>query len=91
MISFTDAELQRTKIKLFQQGVDRSTLVSTELPQDLMLVEYEIGDTLYCDAVRSATQTAVFDVFYDKVTAAGGKIISLTRMIGLIPPKLYQG
>lgn len=91
MIEFTEAELRKTKIKLFQQGVDKSSLAPTELPQDLLLIEYEIGETLYCDAVRSATQVAAFDVFYDKVSAAGGKILSITNMIGLIPPKLYQG
>ena len=91
MITFTDTELQRTKIKLFQQGVDRSSLVSTELPQDLLLVEYQIGETLYCDACRAAKKVEAFDVFYDKVNAAGGRILSITGMIGNIPPKLYQG
>ena len=91
MIKFTDEELQRTKIKLFEQGVDRTALDSTELPQDLLLIEYQIGETLYCDACRAAKKVDAFDVFYDKVSAAGGTIISITGMIGNIPPKLYQG
>jgi len=91
MIEFNETELVGPKVKIFQQQFDKDAIVNSELPQDLILVEYEINDKLYCDACRAAKKVDAFDLFYDKVNALGGKIISMTSSIGYIPPRLYQG
>lgn len=77
------------RVRVFGQDIDRDNLVASELPQDLVLVEYEIDGTLYCDGVRTARQVHAFDLFYDKVAAQGGKIINIISRVGKIPPKQY--
>ena len=77
------------RVRVFGQGIDRDNLVANELPQDLVLVEYEIDGTLYCDGVRTARQVHAFDLFYDLVAAKGGKILNIISRVGKIPPKQY--
>ena len=77
------------RVRVFGQGIDRETLVPSELPQDLVLVEYEIDGTLYCDGVRTARMVHAFDLFFDQVNAKGGKIINIINCVGRISPKQY--
>ena len=59
------------------------------LPTDIHLIEYRIGETLYCD-VRCYKKVPIFDVYFDKLNPLGGKIISITNGYGKIKPKLFQ-
>lgn len=86
----TQIELSdNARVRVFGQGIDRDNLVASELPQDLILVEYEIDGTLYCDGVRSARMVDAFDLFFDQVNAKDGKIINMINCVGKIPPKNY--
>ena len=79
------------RVRVFGQDIDRDNLVASELPQDLVLVEYEIDGTLYFDSVRAYKTVDIFDFYYDRVSAQGGKVISITNGFGRIKPKLYTG
>lgn len=59
-------------------------------PSDLHVVEYMIGDTLYCDAARSYRTSKIFNVFYDRLKEVDGKIISITQFHGRINPRLWN-
>ena len=90
-ITFTTEEKQLLKFKVFDQNVQKSEMVHSELPTDIHLVEYEVGDNLYVDMVRAHKMVDIFDSYYDKLAAVGGTLISISNGYGKIKPKLYQG
>ena len=90
-ITFTAEENAAAKITVFEQNVDRDNFDDRELPTDIHLVEYEIDGTLYVDSVRAYKTVDIFDFYYDRVSAKGGAIISITNGFGRIKPKPYTG
>ena len=90
-ITFTKDEKQLLKFKVFDQNVDPKEINDSDLPTDIHLVEYSIGDTLYFDSVRAYKAVDIFDPYYDKLKALGGELISITSGYGNIKPKLFQG
>jgi hypothetical protein len=89
-ISFTTEEKHLLKCNIFDQNIDPQNLDEPNLPTDIHLVEYEIDGTLYVDSVRAYKKVDIFDPYYDKLSAIGGKLISITNGYGRIKPKLFQ-
>ena len=90
-LTFTEDEKQLLKFKVFRQEVDPSELDNKELPSDIHLVEYTIGDDLYVDACRAYKKVDIFDAYYDKLSKVGGTLISITSGFGNIRPNMFQG
>ena len=90
-ITFTTEEKQLLKFTVFDQNVNTADMVDSELPTDIHLVEYEVGDVLYVDMVRAYKMVDIFDVYYDKISAVGGVLNSITNGYGRIKPKLFNG
>ena len=90
-ITFTSDEKQLLKFRLYDQNVNVQDMNHSELPTDIHLVEYEVGETLYVDMVRAYKMVDIFDPYYDKLSAIGGTLISITNGYGKIKPKLYTG
>ena len=87
-INFTADEKQLLKFTVFDQDIQKTDIVDSELPTDIHLVEYEVAGTLYVDMVRAYKKVAIFDVYYDKIKE-DGKMISISSGYGRIKPKLY--
>ena len=87
----TSQENKLAKITIFEQDIDRSNFDDRELPTDIHLVEYTVGETLYVDTVRAYKSVDIFDFYYDKITPLGGVINSITNGYGRVKPKLYTG
>jgi len=90
-ISFTSEEKRLLKCNIFDQNIDPQNLDEPNLPTDIHLVEYEIDGTLYVDSVRAYKKVDIFDPYYDKLSAIGGKLISITNGYGRVKPKLFSG
>lgn len=90
-LSFTAEEKRLLKFTVFDQNIDRENFDDTELPTDIHLVEYTIGEVLYVDSVRAYKKVDIFDVYYDKLKALGGELVSITSGFGRIKPKLFTG
>ena len=87
----TAEENKLAKITVFEQNINRASFDDRELPTDIHLVEYQVGETLYVDTVRAYKTSDIFDFYYDKVTPLGGYIVSITNGYGRVKPKLYTG
>ena len=90
-ITFTSEERQLLKFRLYDQNVNVQDMNDSELPTDIHLVEYEVGETLYVDMVRAYKMVDIFDPYYDKLTPLGGTILSISNGYGKIKPKLFSG
>ena len=90
-ITFTTDEKRLLKCNIFDQNIDPTNLDEPNLPTDIHLVEYEVDGTLYVDSVRAYKKVDIFDAYYTKLQAVGGKMISITSGFGRIKPKLFQG
>ena len=90
-INFTADEKQVLKFTVFDQDVQKTDIVDSELPTDIHLVEYEVAGTLYVDMVRAYKKVDIFDAYYDKLKALNGTLISISNGYGKIKPKLFQG
>ena len=90
-LTFTEEEKQSLKFKVFLQNVVPTELNNKELPTDIHLVEYTIGDDLYVDACRAYKKVDIFDTYYDKLKEVGGTLVAITNGFGNIKPKLFQG
>ena len=90
-LTFTADEKRLLKCNIFDQNIDPNNLGEPNLPTDIHLVEYEVDGTLYVDSVRAYKKVDIFDAYYDKLSAVGGKMISITSGFGRIKPKLFQG
>ena len=82
--------LKQREVIIFSANIKREELNDSELPTDIHLVEYRIGETLYCDAVRCYKKVPIFDVYFDKLKRLGGTLISITNGYGKIKPNLFQ-
>lgn len=89
--TITSQENTAAKITIFEQNIDLSTFDDSELPTDIHLVEYEVGETLYVDIVRAYKASDIFDFYFDKVNPMGGVIQAITNGYGKVKPKLYNG
>jgi hypothetical protein len=89
--TITSEENKLAKITVFEQNIDRANFDDTELPTDIHLVEYQVGETLYVDTVRAYKASDIFDFYYDKLTPLGGDILSITNGYGRVKPKLFSG
>ena len=87
----TTEENKLAKITVFEQNIDRANFDDKELPTDIHLVEYQVGETLYVDTVRAYKSSDIFDFYYDKITPLGGYIVSITNGYGRVKPKLFTG
>ena len=84
------AEAQRQEVRIFISNLNKSEFDDSQLPTDIHLVEYTVGETLYVDAVRSYKMVKIFDVYYDKLRPLGGEVKSITSGYGRIKPKLFK-
>lgn len=91
-LTWTDedrATATRSEVYLFSTGVDREDIKKNpDLPTDIHIVEYQIDETLYCDAVRSPKKINIFDVYYDRLKGVG-TIISISSGYGTVNPKMW--
>ena len=89
-LTWTKEEKRFLKCNIFEQGIDPKALNDSELPTDIHLVEYTVGETLYVDSVRAYKKADIFDAYHDKL-ADKGKVISITNGYGKVKPKLFSG
>tara|TARA_Y100000766_G_C18685598_1_gene496909 strand:+ start:278 stop:571 length:294 start_codon:yes stop_codon:yes gene_type:complete len=89
-LTWTTEEKQLLKCNIFAQGINPKELNNAELPTDIHLVEYTVGETLYVDSVRAYKAVDIFDAYFDKL-AGTGEILSITNGYGNIKPKLFNG
>jgi len=76
------------KCQLVEQNICPDSFDDTELPTDVHLVKYSIGNKTFHDAVRAYTKVDIFDAYYDKLDGQG-VIHSIVSGYGRIKPKLY--
>lgn len=84
---FTAKELRSCIIH--DQDICPDSFDDSQLPTDIHLVRYRIGDVTFTDAVRSFSLTDAFDVYYDKLKGIG-TVESIKSGYGRIKPKLYN-
>jgi len=89
-LEFNKADYDTMKCKIHDQDVDPTNFDDTELPTDIHIVEYTIGDKTYYDAVRAHKAVDIFDIYYDKTKALGGTVVAIRNGYGKIKPKLYN-
>lgn len=89
-IEFNKTDFETMKCKIHDQDVDLTAFDDTELPTDIHIVEYTLGDKTYYDAVRAHKAVDIFDIYYDKTKEVGGKVIAIRNGYGKIKPKLYN-
>lgn len=67
--------------------------LEAQLPTDLHLVEYTLGDEFYVDGVRAHTKVDIFDFYYDFLKEEGlpFQIKSIRSGYGKIKPELFKG
>ena len=87
-IEFTTEELKKMKCQVMDQAICPDTFNDSELPTDVHIVTYKIGDEVIFDVVRAYTMTDIFDAYYDRI-AGKGEILSIKNGYGKIKPKLY--
>lgn len=92
--------MNKDKIKILFENTTEEEVreLDAELPTDTYLVEYERGQDLYIDAVRTHKMSLIFDHYYDKLNAearqgliSNFRIVSIRFGYGRVKPKLYQG
>lgn len=88
-ITFTAEERNLLKCNIFDQNIDPKSMDEASLPTDIHLVEYEVSGTLYVDQVRAYKKVDIFDAYYDKLSAIGGTLLSITNGYGRVKPKLF--
>lgn len=86
---FSIGSLRDTKLCLVEENIIPDTFDDTQLPTDVHIVRYRIGDRTYFDAVRSYTMVDIFDVYHDRL-ADKGEVISIESGFGCIKPNLYS-
>ncbi len=94
MIEWTEVdktEAQRKDVIVHRSGVSSENFDDKGLPTDIHLVRYDLDGKTYCDAVRANKKSDIFDVYYDKITPKGGKVIDIKCGYGNIRPNLWKG
>jgi len=85
-LQFTGKETK--SIQIVAQELDINKFDDKQLPSDVHIVTYEIGDTTYYDAVRAYTMVDIFDAYYDKLKDTG-TVSKIKSGYGNIRPNLY--
>ena len=80
--------MTKSKIQIVEEKIVPDTFNDSELPTDVHLVTYKIGDETLFDAVRAYAKVDIFDEYYDKVKGKG-EVISIKSGYGRIKPILY--
>jgi hypothetical protein len=76
-------------LKLIHENCDLSVKQSKNLPQNALIVSYNVEDKLYHDIVQSYAKVKVFDAYYDRF--GKDSILSINLTNGRISPRLYGG
>ena len=76
------------KIQIVEEGIVPDSFDDSQLPTDIHIVTYKVGDEITFDAVRAYAKVDIFDEYYDKLKGKG-EIISIKSGYGKIKPKLY--
>jgi len=85
-LQFTGKETK--SIQIVAQELDIDKFEHKNLPSDVHVVTYNIGDTTYYDAVRAYTMVDIFDAYYDKLKDTG-TVSKIKSGYGTIRPNLY--
>jgi hypothetical protein len=85
-LQFTGKETK--SIQIVAQELDIDKFDHKNLPSDVHVVTYNIGDTTYYDAVRAYTMVDIFDAYYDKLKDTG-TVSKIKSGYGTIRPNLY--
>ena len=88
-IEFTAEQLKLMKCQVMDQEIVPDKFDDSELPTDVHIVEYMVGDEKFFDVVRAYTMVDIFDPYYDKLKGVDGHILSIKNGYGRIKPKLY--
>ena len=80
--------MTKTKIKIVEECISPDTFDDRNLPSDVHIITYKIGNEVQFDAVRAYTMVDIFDVYYDKIKDKG-QIHSIQSGYGKIRPNLY--
>ena len=83
------AEARRREVIFFRLGVSPEDFDDKGMPTDVHLIRYDLDGTTHCDAVRANKMADIFDVYYDKISPEGGKVIDIKSGFGTIKPKLW--
>ena len=86
---FDKTEARRREVLFFRLGVSPESFDDKGMPTDVHLIRYDLDGTTHCDAVRANKMSDIFDVYYDKITPQGGKVIDIKSGFGTIKPKLW--
>lgn len=76
------------KCQIVEQDICPASFDDKELPTDVHIITYSVGDLKCHDAIRAYTKVDIFDVYYDKLKGVG-TIHSIQSGFGRIKPKLY--
>ena len=76
------------KIQIVSEGITPDSFDDKQLPTDVHIVTFKIGDEIHFDAVRAYSKVDIFDDYYDKLKGKG-EIISIKSGYGTIKPNLY--
>ena len=76
------------KCQIIQQDICPDTFDDRELPTDLHIIKYLVGDVTCFDAIRAYNKVDIFDAYYDKLKDIG-QIIEIKSGFGRIKPKLF--
>ena len=80
--------MTKSKIRIVEECISPDTFDDRDLPSDVHIITYKIGDEVQFDAVRAYTKVDIFDEYYDKLRGTG-EIISIESGYGRIKPLLY--
>ena len=78
----------KLKCQVHAQDVCPDSFDDSQLPTDIHLVYYTVGDFKCVDAVRAYSMVDIFDDYYDKLKDIG-TIDSIKSGYGKIKPILY--
>ena len=87
-VEFTTEQLRLMKCQVMDQAIVPDKFDDTELPTDVHIIKYKVGDEIFFDVVRAYTMVDIFDPYYDNLKGRG-EILSIKNGYGRIKPKLY--
>ena len=85
-IEFTLQE--KNKIQIVDQEIVPDSFDDSQLPTDIHIVTYTLGDETKYDVVRAYVKVDIFDAYYDKLKGQG-ELIEIKSGYGKIRPNLY--
>ena len=51
-LDFNKKDLNAYSITIYQKNIDKTAFDDSKLPTDIHLIEYKVGNELYCDSER---------------------------------------